>query len=75
MDHHEIAKAVSRALGFPMARNPIEATGNRSPMTVKEFVIGRRNLFDRNGPQFIPSSRNDCGPRGGHWPVLPPLAA
>jgi NAD(P)H dehydrogenase (quinone) len=95
MDHHEIASAVSRALGIPVRYEPIgieefaeglaaqgrsshliqhlsnvavdyqnglfrgtnnliEVIGNRTPMTVEEFVIDRKHAFDRNGPRFIP---------------------
>jgi uncharacterized protein YbjT (DUF2867 family) len=95
MDHHGIAKAVSRELGIPVsyepisveefagglaslgksphliqhlsnvaidyqngifqgANNLIEVIGNRSPLTVEEFVAGRKHLFDRNGRQFVP---------------------
>jgi uncharacterized protein YbjT (DUF2867 family) len=39
---------------FKGTNNLIEAIGHRSPMTVEEFVIDRRHVFDRNGPQFVP---------------------
>lgn len=39
---------------FQGTNNLIEAIGNRSPMTVEEFVTDRRHVFDRNGPQFVP---------------------
>jgi uncharacterized protein YbjT (DUF2867 family) len=94
MDYHQIAKAVSRALGISVRYEPIsieefagglaalgksshliqhlsnvaidyqngifrgtnnliEVIGNRAPMTVEEFVIGRKHVFDRNGPNFV----------------------
>jgi NAD(P)H dehydrogenase (quinone) len=34
--------------------NLIEVIGNRTPLTVEEFVIDRKDLFDRNGPRFVP---------------------
>jgi NAD(P)H dehydrogenase (quinone) len=95
MDYHEIASAVSRALGIPVSYEPIsigefaeglasqgrsshliqhlsnvavdyqnglfrgtnnliEVIGNRTPMTVEEFVIDRKQAFDQNGPRFVP---------------------
>jgi len=95
MDHHQIAQAVSRALGIPVSYEPIsvgefadglaslgksphliqhlsnvaidyqngvfqgtnnliEVIGDRSPLTVEEFVTDRKHVFDRNGPNFVP---------------------
>jgi NAD(P)H dehydrogenase (quinone) len=39
---------------FQGTNNLIEVIGNRSPMTVEEFVIDRKHAFDRNGPNFAP---------------------
>jgi NAD(P)H dehydrogenase (quinone) len=39
---------------FQGTNNLIEIIGNRTPMTVEEFVIDRRHAFDRNGPNFVP---------------------
>ena len=39
---------------FQGTNNLIEVIGNRSPMTVEEFVTDRKPLFDRNGPNFVP---------------------
>ncbi len=39
---------------FQGTNNLIEVVGNRSPMTVEEFVTDRKHLFDRNGPNFVP---------------------
>ncbi|KJK57806.1 NAD(P)H-binding protein [Saccharothrix sp. ST-888] len=39
---------------FQGTNNLIEVIGNRSPMTVEEFVIDRRHDFDRNGSNFMP---------------------
>src|SRR6266436_4391780 len=51
---------------FQGTNNLIEVIGNRSAMTVEEFVTDRKHLFDRNGPNFVPRSRADRGPRGDH---------
>jgi len=96
MDHYGIAEAVSRALGIPVAYEPvsveefaaglasqgrsphfvqhvssvaidyqngifsgtnnlIEVIGNRTPLTVEEFVTSRKDTFQRNGPFFVPA--------------------
>jgi NAD(P)H dehydrogenase (quinone) len=39
---------------FQGTNNLIEVIGNRSPMTVEEFVTDRKHVFDRNGPNFVP---------------------
>ncbi len=39
---------------FQGTNNLIEVIGNRSAMTVEEFVTDRKHLFDRNGPNFVP---------------------
>ena len=39
---------------FQGTNNLIEVIGNRYPMTVEEFVIDRKHVFDRNGPNFVP---------------------
>ncbi|WP_066950517.1 NAD(P)H-binding protein [Streptomyces lushanensis] len=39
---------------FRGTNNLIEVIGDRSPLTVEEFVIGRRHDFDHNGPRFTP---------------------
>ncbi|MCW2930779.1 MAG: NmrA family transcriptional regulator [Actinomycetia bacterium] len=38
---------------FQGTNNLIEVIGNRSPMTVEEFVLDRKHAFDRNGPNFV----------------------
>jgi NAD(P)H dehydrogenase (quinone) len=38
---------------FQGTNNLIEVVGNRSPMTVEEFVIDRKHVFDRSGPNFV----------------------
>jgi NAD(P)H dehydrogenase (quinone) len=40
---------------FSGTNNLIEVIGNRTPMTVEEFVIDRKHAFDRNGPRFVPA--------------------
>jgi NAD(P)H dehydrogenase (quinone) len=40
---------------FQGTNNLIEVIGNRSPMTIEEFVTDRKYLFDRNGPNFVPA--------------------
>jgi len=35
--------------------NLVEVIGNRTPMTVEEFVTDRKQAFDRNGPNFVPA--------------------
>jgi NAD(P)H dehydrogenase (quinone) len=40
---------------FRGTNNLIEVIGNRTPMTVEEFVIDRKHVFDRNGPNFVPA--------------------
>jgi NAD(P)H dehydrogenase (quinone) len=39
---------------FRGTNNLIEVIGNHTPMTVEEFVINRKDDFDRNGPNFVP---------------------
>jgi len=39
---------------FQGTNNLIEVIGNHAPMTVEEFVTGRKHLFDQNGPRFMP---------------------
>lgn len=39
---------------FSGTNNLIEVIGNRTPMTVEEFVIDRKHVFDRNGQNFVP---------------------
>jgi NAD(P)H dehydrogenase (quinone) len=38
---------------FRGTNNLIQVIGNRAPLTVEEFVIDRKHVFDRNGPQFV----------------------
>ena len=40
---------------FSGTNNLIEVIGNRTPMTVEEFVTDRKHVFDRNGPNFVPA--------------------
>jgi NAD(P)H dehydrogenase (quinone) len=113
MDYHQIAQAVSRALGIPVSYEPvsveefagglaslgrsphliqhlsnvaidyqngvfqgtnnlIEVIGNRSPMTVEEFVTDRKHVFDRNGPNFVPPKPSRPPPTRRSRPTLPP---
>ncbi|MCW8102562.1 NmrA family NAD(P)-binding protein [Streptomyces tauricus] len=99
MDHHEIAGAMSRALGIPVAYEPteveefaaglaslgksahliqhlssiaidyregifrgtnnlVEVVGNRTPLTVEEFVAGHRDAFARSGSHFVPAKKS-----------------
>jgi NAD(P)H dehydrogenase (quinone) len=39
---------------FRGTNNLIEVIGNRTPMTVEDFVIDRKHAFDQNGPRFVP---------------------
>ncbi len=39
---------------FSGTNNLIEVIGNRTPMTVEEYVIDRKHVFDRNGRNFVP---------------------
>jgi NAD(P)H dehydrogenase (quinone) len=39
---------------FSGTNNLIEVIGNRTPLTVEEFVIDRKHAFDQNGPRFVP---------------------
>jgi uncharacterized protein YbjT (DUF2867 family) len=39
---------------FQGTNNLIEVIGSHAPVTVEEFVTGRKHLFDQNGPRFIP---------------------
>ncbi|MDF6045944.1 NAD(P)H-binding protein [Streptomyces sp. JH14] len=99
MDHHEIAEAMSRALGIPVTYEPteveefaeglaslgkpahliqhlsniaidyrngifqgtnnlIEVIGNRTALTVEEFVTGRKDAFAQSGSHFVPAKRS-----------------
>jgi hypothetical protein len=40
---------------FSGTNNLIELIGNHPPMTVEEFVIDRKQVFDRSGPRFVPA--------------------
>jgi len=40
---------------FSGTNNLIEVIGNHTPMTVEEFVIDRKQVFDRSGPRFVPA--------------------
>ena len=40
---------------FSGTNNLIEVIGNRTPMTVEDFVVDRKHAFDRNGPNFVPA--------------------
>ncbi len=40
---------------FAGTNNLIEVIGNRTPMTVEEFVTSRKDAFQRNGPLFGPA--------------------
>jgi NAD(P)H dehydrogenase (quinone) len=39
---------------FRGTNNLIEVIGDRTPMSVEEFVIDRKSAFDQNGPRFMP---------------------
>jgi NAD(P)H dehydrogenase (quinone) len=41
---------------FRGTNNLIEVIGNRTPLTVEEFVADRRHLFERNG-RFVSASK------------------
>ena len=43
---------------FQGTNNLIEVIGNHAPMTVEEFVTGRKHLFDQNGPRFMPRKQS-----------------
>jgi hypothetical protein len=43
---------------FAGTNNLIEVIGNRTPMTVEDFVTSRKDAFKRNGPLYPPA--------GGH---------
>ena len=43
---------------FAGTNNLIEVIGNRTPMTVEDFVTSRKDAFQRNGPLYLPA--------GGH---------
>jgi NAD(P)H dehydrogenase (quinone) len=38
---------------FRGTNNLIEVIGDRTPMTVEEFVTDRKHAFDQNGPRFV----------------------
>jgi NAD(P)H dehydrogenase (quinone) len=40
---------------FSGTNNLIEVIGNRTPMTVEQFVTSRKDAFQRNGPFFVPA--------------------
>lgn len=40
---------------FSGTNNLIEVIGNRTPMTVEEFVTSRKDAFQRNGAYFVPA--------------------
>lgn len=46
---------------FSGTNNLIEVIGNRTPMTVEEFVISRKDAFQRNGSFFVPAPGNEQG--------------
>jgi NAD(P)H dehydrogenase (quinone) len=41
---------------FSGTNNLIEVIGNRTPLTVEEFVTSRKDAFQRNGPYFVPAA-------------------
>jgi NAD(P)H dehydrogenase (quinone) len=43
---------------FSGTNNLIEVIGNRTPLTVEEFVTSRKDAFQRNGPYFVPAPGN-----------------
>ena len=43
---------------FRGTNNLIEVIGNRTPLTVEEFVTSRKDAFQRNGPFFAPASKS-----------------
>jgi uncharacterized protein YbjT (DUF2867 family) len=43
---------------FQGTNNLIEVIGNRTPLTVEEFVTSRKDAFQRNGQNFVPASKN-----------------
>jgi len=43
---------------FQGTNNLIDVIGNRTPMTVEEFVLDRKHDFDRNGPNFVPPKQS-----------------
>jgi hypothetical protein len=43
---------------FQGTNNLIEVIGNRTPLTVEEFVTSRKDAFQRNGPFFAPDSKS-----------------
>ena len=42
---------------FQGTNNLIEVIGNRTPLTVEEFVTSRKDAFQRNGPYFVPAAQ------------------
>lgn len=42
---------------FSGTNNLIEVIGNRTPMTVEEFVTSRKDAFQHNGPLYVPASQ------------------
>jgi NAD(P)H dehydrogenase (quinone) len=40
---------------FSGTNNLIEVIGNRTPLTVEEFVTSRKDAFQRTGPYFVPA--------------------
>jgi NAD(P)H dehydrogenase (quinone) len=43
---------------FAGTNNLIEVIGNRTPLTVEQFVADRRQLFEQDGPMIVPASKN-----------------
>lgn len=43
---------------FSGTNDLIEVIGNRTPLTVEEFVTSRKDAFQRNGPLFVPAAEN-----------------
>ena len=41
---------------FSGTNNLIEVIGNRTPLTVEEFVTSRKDAFQRAGPLFVPAA-------------------
>jgi NAD(P)H dehydrogenase (quinone) len=53
---HVSSEAIDYQNGiFSGTSNLIEVIGNRTPMTVEEFVTSRKDAFQRNGPFFVPA--------------------
>jgi hypothetical protein len=52
--HAPVAAVDQAYVIFAGTNNLIDVIGNRTPMTVEDFVIDRKHAFDRNGRRFVP---------------------